>query len=131
MIRSVFAAEGVPLDLAYVPLVESAFKPNALSRASARGMWQFMPAPARNTASSRTGSSTSGRIRRRPRAPRRKYLEALNEMFDGDWNLALASYNAGPGRVQRAVKRAKTSDYWKLTSVDASTCRARRATTCR
>ena len=69
MIQSVFREEGLPLDLAYIPLVESAFMPNALSRASARGMWQFMlPTGARSTGSSRTGSWTNDPTRRRRRA---------------------------------------------------------------
>ena len=47
-----------------------------------------------------------------------KYLKTLNEMFDGDWHLALASYNGGPGRVQRAMKRSGRTDFWKLTRDD-------------
>jgi membrane-bound lytic murein transglycosylase D len=116
MIRRIFREENVPLDLAYVPLVESAFKSNALSRARARGMWQFMPG---------TGAEHGLRQdwfideRSDPEKATRaaaQYLKTLHRMFDGDWALALASYNAGPGRVQRAADRARTEDYWRLTS---------------
>ena len=71
MIQSVFKREGLPLDLAYVPLVESAFKNTALSRVSARGMWQFMLPTGAEHGLDQTGSSTSDRIPRRPRGPRR------------------------------------------------------------
>jgi membrane-bound lytic murein transglycosylase D len=116
MIQSIFRAEGLPLDLAYVPLVESAFKPSALSRAKARGIWQFMRG---------TGLENGLRHdwyideRAEPEKATRaaaKYLKTLHKMFDGDWHLALASYNAGPGRVQRAMKRSGRTDFWKLTA---------------
>ena len=116
MIQSIFREEGLPLDLAYVPLVESAFKPSALSRAKARGIWQFMRG---------TGLENGLRHdwyideRAEPEKATRaaaKYLKTLRDMFDGDWHLALASYNAGPGRVSRAMKRSGRSDYWKLTA---------------
>jgi membrane-bound lytic murein transglycosylase D len=116
MIQDVFRAEGLPLDLAYVPLVESAFKTNALSRAKAKGMWQFM----RGTALE-NGLKHDWYIDERAepiKATRAaaKYLKTLNRMFDGDWHLALASYNGGPGRVQRAIKRSGREDFWKLTA---------------
>ena len=116
MIQSIFRAEGLPLDLAYVPLIESAFKPSALSRAKARGIWQFMRG---------TGLEMGLRHdwyideRAEPEKATRaaaKYLKTLNKMFNGDWHLALASYNAGPGRVMRAMKRSGRTDYWKLTA---------------
>ena len=56
----------------------------------------------------------SARIRKRPRLPPRNDLASLAELFDGDWHLALASYNGGPGRVQRAMKTSKLDDFWKL-----------------
>ena len=72
MIQEVFRAEGLPLDLAYVPLIESAFKPSAVSRAKAKGIWQFMQRHRRSrTVWSTTGTSTSAPIRKRPRAPPR------------------------------------------------------------
>jgi membrane-bound lytic murein transglycosylase D len=115
MIQSVFRAEGLPLDLAYVPLIESAFKPSALSRAKAKGVWQFM----RGTGIE-NGLKHDWYIDERAdpdKATRAaaKYLKTLYGMFD-DWHLALASYNGGPGRMQRAVKRSGRDDFWSLTS---------------
>jgi len=116
MIQNVFRAEGLPLDLAYVPLVESAFKPNALSRVQAKGVWQFM-----------TGTAVENGLRRdwyidersdpeKATLAAAKYLRTLSNVFGGDWQLALASYNGGPGRVQRAMKTAHLSDFWALSA---------------
>ena len=107
----------MPLDLAFVPLVESAFKSNALSRASAKGMWQFMLATGQEARSCEQNWFLDERsdFEKSTRAAA-QYLKTLNKMFDGDWNFALASYNAGPGRLQGAVRRAKTTDFWKITA---------------
>ena len=115
MIQEVFRAEGLPLDLAYVPLVESAFKPSALSKAKARGIWQFM----RGTGLE-MGLKHDWYIDERADAEKAtraaaKYLKSLHGMFD-DWHLALASYNGGPGRVQRAMKRSGRDDFWSLSA---------------
>lgn len=115
MIRRVFQEEGVPQDLAYVPLVESAFKPTALSRASARGMWQFMLGTAQEHGLSQNWFVDERADPEKATRAAAKYLKSLRDYFDGDWNLALASYNAGPGRIQRATQRARTTDYWSLT----------------
>ena len=114
MIQNVFRAEGLPLDLAYVPLVESAFKPNALSRVKAKGVWQFM-----------TGTAIENGLRRdwyidersdpeKATVAAAKYLHTLSKLFGGDWHLALASYNGGPGRLQRAIKSNRLDSFWKL-----------------
>jgi membrane-bound lytic murein transglycosylase D len=116
MIQDVFRTEGVPLDLAYVPLVESAFKPTALSRASAKGMWQFIQETADEHGLQRNWFLDERSDPEKATHAAAAYLKSLAEMFGGDWNLALASYNAGPGRVQRAVKLSKTTDYWQMTS---------------
>jgi membrane-bound lytic murein transglycosylase D len=115
MIQSVFRAEGLPLDLAYIPLVESAFKPNALSRARARGVWQFV-----STTGIQHGLRQDWYVDERSDPAKAtvaaaKYLTTLSKMFNGDWYLALASYNGGPGRVQRAIRRSGgLRDFWKL-----------------
>jgi len=105
MIQNVFRAEGLPLDLAYVPLIESAFKPNALSRTKAKGVWQFMSGTALENGLRRDWYIDERSDPEKATLAAAKYLGTLARMFDGDWHLALASYNGGPGRVQRALKR--------------------------
>ncbi|MEO8259803.1 MAG: LysM peptidoglycan-binding domain-containing protein [Acidobacteriota bacterium] len=114
MIQSVFRAEGLPLDLAYVPLIESAFKPNALSRAQARGVWQFMSGTAQENGLRRDWYIDERSDPEKATVAAAKYLKMLNGLFSGDWHLALASYNGGPGRMQRAIKRVGVDDFWKL-----------------
>jgi membrane-bound lytic murein transglycosylase D len=113
MIRDVFRSEGVPLDLAYVPLVESAFKPNAVSRAKAAGIWQFMHGTALENGLKHDWYIDERADPEKATRAAARYLKTLYGMF-GDWNLALASYNGGPGRVQRAIKRAHKDDFWEL-----------------
>ena len=115
MIQEVFRAEGLPLDLAYVPLIESAFKPSALSRAKAKGIWQFMRGTGLENGLQHDWYIDERADPEKATRAAAKYLTTLYKMF-GDWHLALASYNGGPGRVQRAMKRSKKDDFWKLTA---------------
>lgn len=95
---------GLPLELALLPFIESAFNPQAVSHAKAAGMWQFMPATGRHFD---LKQNTFRDDRRDVLASTRAaldYLERLHRMF-GDWHLALAAYNWGEGNVMRAVKR--------------------------
>jgi membrane-bound lytic murein transglycosylase D len=116
MIQEVFRAEGLPLDLAYIPVIESGFKTNALSKASAKGPWQFMRATA-----TEQGLKTDWYVDERSDPEKAtvaaaRYLKVLHNMFDGDWHLVLAAYNGGLGRVQRAMKRSGQDDFWSLSS---------------
>ena len=115
MIQNVFRAEGLPLDLAYVPLVESAFKPNALSRAKAKGVWQFMPGTGLENGLRRDWYIDERSDPEKATMAAAKYLRTLSKIFGGDWHLALASYNGGPGRMQRALKTARVDNFWTLT----------------
>src|SRR5207249_2306448 len=114
MIQNVFRAEGLPLDLAYVPLIESAFNPNALSRAKAKGVWQFMSGTAVENGLRRDWYIDERSDPTKATVAAAKYLKTLASLFSGDWHLALASYNGGPGRKQRAIKQGRSEDFWKL-----------------
>jgi membrane-bound lytic murein transglycosylase D len=115
MIQEVFKAEGLPLDLAYVPLIESAFKPSAVSRAKARGIWQFMRGTAIENGLKHDWYIDERADPEKATRAAAKYLKTLYGMF-GDWHLALASYNGGPGRVQKAMRQSGKDDFWSLTS---------------
>jgi membrane-bound lytic murein transglycosylase D len=112
-IRRVFAEEGIPQDLAYLALVESAFKTTAYSRAKAKGVFQFISATGK-----RYGLRVDWWVDERSdpdKATRAaaRYLKDLYGLF-GDWNLAMAGYNAGEGKVLRGMSRYRKSDYWEL-----------------
>ena len=112
-IREVFAFEGIPQDLAYLAMVESAFRPNAYSRAKAKGVWQFV-----SDTGKRYGLQQDWWVDERsdPEKATRAaaaYLKELYGMF-GDWNLAMAAYNAGENTILRGIDRYKTRDYWEL-----------------
>ncbi|HEY6552078.1 MAG TPA: transglycosylase SLT domain-containing protein [Vicinamibacteria bacterium] len=112
-IREVFAEEGIPQDLAYLALVESAFKPAAYSRARAKGVWQFISSTGREYGLQQDWWVDERSDTEKATRAAARYLRQLYDRF-GDWNLAMAAYNAGPGVVQRGIKRYKTRDYWKL-----------------
>jgi membrane-bound lytic murein transglycosylase D len=116
MIQSVLRSQGLPLDLAYVPLVESAFNPNALSKARARGVWQFMQGTALENGLRSDWYIDERSDPEKATLAAANYLKSLADLFDGDWHLALASYNGGPGRVQQAIKRGGRNDFWQLSA---------------
>jgi peptidoglycan lytic transglycosylase D len=116
MIQNVFRAEGLPLDLAYIPIIESSFKTNALSKASAKGPWQFMKGTAQEHDLKVNWFIDERSDPEKATVAAAQYLKTLSKMFDGDWNMVLAAYNGGPGRVSRAIKRSGIDDFWKLSS---------------
>jgi membrane-bound lytic murein transglycosylase D len=113
LIREVFSSEGIPQDLAYLALVESAFRPAAYSRAKAKGVWQFISSTGRTYGLQQDWWIDERSDTEKATRAAARFLRELYETF-GDWNLAMAAYNAGPAVVQRGINRYKTNDYWKL-----------------
>ena len=104
---------GVPQDLKYLSVVESALNPKAVSRVGATGLWQFMP-----STGGEYGLKTSSAVEDRSNPVKStdaaaRHLRDLYKQFD-DWALALAAYNSGAGRVRAAIKRSGSRNFWKL-----------------
>lgn len=108
---------GLPLELKYLPVIESGLDPNAVSKHGATGLWQFMLATARGL-----GMEVSSLVdeRRDPYISSEKAADYLQDLFAtyNDWGLAIAAYNCGPGAVNKAIRRAggdpKTHDFWSI-----------------
>src|SRR5271157_2248472 len=113
MIRRTLKAEGVPQDLIYLAQAESGFHPLAVSRAGARGMWQFMASRARGYGLERSWWVDDRQDPEKATRAAARHLKDLYKEF-GDWYLAMAAYNSGPGTVQNAVKRTGYADFWEL-----------------
>jgi len=104
----------LPLELKYLPVLESGLNPLARSGAGATGLWQFMYATGR---SQKLNINSWVDERRDPQSSTEaacRFLKRLRDMYDGDWHLALAAYNAGPGNVNKAIRRSGSRDFWKV-----------------
>jgi hypothetical protein len=113
MMKKIFREKNLPEELFYLALIESGYNPHAISRSKAGGIWQFIARTA-----SRFGLKVDKWVDER-RDPEKstyaaaEYLKSLYEMFNC-WDLATASYNAGEGKVLRAMKKANSQDFWEI-----------------
>jgi len=118
MIRRVLREEGLPTDLMYLAQAESAFLPQAVSRAGARGIWQFMPYRGEEYDLTRTYYIDE---RSDPEKATRAAAHHLRDLYDmfGDWYLVMAAYNSGPGNVIKGIQRTGYADFWELAKRNA------------
>jgi membrane-bound lytic murein transglycosylase D len=113
MIRRVLKEEGVPQDLIYLAQAESAFQPQAVSRAGARGIWQFMPYRGGEYDLERSYWVDERSDPEKATHAAAQHMRDLYAMF-GDWYLVLAAYNSGPLNVVKAIERTGYADFWEL-----------------
>jgi len=99
----------MPMEIALLPAIESAYKPEAVSRSNAGGLWQFIPSTGKYFGLHNDWWYDGRRDALASTTAALDYLMQLNKMFDGDWFLTLAAYNAGPGTVMRAIKKNKAN----------------------
>jgi len=112
-LKKLLASEGLPSDLAYLPLIESGYNPNAVSHANAVGMWQFIYSTGKIYGLKIDNWQDERRNVEKATLAASGYLKDLHDEF-GSWELALASYNCGEVRVRRTIKLANSNDFWEI-----------------
>ena len=120
IILPILEANDLPEELIVVSMIESGFDPKAVSRATAVGLWQFMYLTGKQYGLERTWYVDERQDIIKSTEAAARYFKDLYREFE-DWYLVLAAYNAGPGRVNRAVNLHETSDYWQLYSLPKDT----------
>ena len=118
MIQRILAEEGVPQELIFLAQAESGFMPRAVSNKAATGMWQFVAFRGKEYGLEQTNLVDLRLDPERATRAAARHLKDLYMQF-GDWHLAIAAYNCGPGCVDRAVQRIGSADYWELRRVNA------------
>jgi peptidoglycan lytic transglycosylase D len=125
LILNEIEAKNLPGELALLPVVESAFLPNAYSKSDASGLWQFIPATGRLFGLKQDSWYDGRRDVYASTKAATTFLKQLSETFDGDWLLALASYNYGKGNVGKAIEKNESlslpTDYWSLSLPEETT----------
>ncbi|CAN5828987.1 hypothetical protein BH20ACI4_BH20ACI4_02460 [soil metagenome] len=112
MARRIFREEGVPENVAWLGQVESAWKPSAMSWASASGLWQFIPGTGARFGLRRTAYVDERNSFEQATRASARYLKFLANRYNGNWELAMGAYNCGEGNVDRAIRRAGVSSFW-------------------
>jgi len=113
IIETILSKHQLPLEMKYLAVIESKLKSNAVSHAGAAGPWQIMPATARYLGLKVTSGNDERKNLHKSTQAAAKYLKELYNMYE-DWLLVIAAYNAGPGNVNKAIKKSGSKNFWAL-----------------